>query len=215
MMTQQLCVYCGENFANTKDHIPPQGIYPKPRPNDLKLHTVPACEECNSGSGVEDEEFKVFMGFSNGGFRDDQDRIIDWIAKTVGSNQKIANQIFSTKINGYARLRSSIYEPVVAVTFNAENYAKVIQRIVRGLYWRQTKKLLGKATNIHVFPYDEMRLDFAESMKELMDCLQPYALNMDTFIYKVHFSEDGTSIWGMQFFGKHTVFAYAEASLDR
>lgn len=210
-MSNQLCVHCGENYATTDDHIPPRGIYPKPRPNNIKLHTVPACEECNSGAGVEDEEFKVFVGLSTGEFRDNQYQVIDSIAKTVGSNQKIANQIFRSKIDVYARSGSFVYRPAVTVTFNSGNYCKVIQRIVRGLYWRQTSKFLGKTTKINVFPLDEMKNEFFKSMQELMDCLQSHRLNQDTFIYKVRFIEDGTSIWGMQFFGRHTVFAYAEA----
>ena len=30
-----LCALCGDNLATTMDHIPPRGIYPKPRPNDI------------------------------------------------------------------------------------------------------------------------------------------------------------------------------------
>jgi hypothetical protein len=153
----------------------------------------------------------ILFGLSTGDFRDNQDRIIDSTARTVGSNQKIANQIFSSRNEIYTQLRGSIYEKAVEITFGAENYSKVIRRIVRGLYWRQTDKFLGKTTKIDVFPHDGMLPDFAVKMKELMDCLQPYKLNGDTFIYKVCFTENGMSIWEMQFFGRHTVFAYAAA----
>jgi hypothetical protein len=211
IMAKKMCALCGENLATTKDHIPPRGLYPKPRPNGINLHTVPACTGCNNDAQKEDEEFKVFIGFSTGEFRGNRDQVIDWIAKTIGANRRIAHQIFSSKHNIYAQRQSRILEPAVAITFNADNYCKVIKRIIRALYWRQTGNYLGKDTEINIFPHQGMKLSFAKSMKELMDCLEPHKLNGDTFAYKVHFSDDGTSVWGMQFFRKHTVFGYAEA----
>jgi len=206
-----LCALCGKNAATTKDHIPPQGIYPKPRENDINFNTVPACSDCNNGSAVEDEEFKVLMGFSTGEFHENPDVVIDWIARTVGKNQKIANQIFSTKQNVHAYLRGPILEPAVAVTFDGEKYSKVISRIIRGLYWLQKGHALGRNPKITVFPTHSIKPDFARSMKSLMDCLDAHPLNKETFVYKVQFYEDGASIWGIQFFKKHTVFAFAES----
>ena len=55
-----------------------------------------------------------------------------------------------------------------------------------------------------------MEPDLMKSMMELMDFLTPYYLNKQSFIYKVHFDEDGSSIWAMQFFKRLTVFGYAE-----
>lgn len=206
-----LCALCGENPATTKDHIPPQGIYPKPRDNDINFNTVPACSNCNNGAAVEDEEFKVLMGFTTGEFHENPEVVIDWIARTVGKNQKIANQIFSTKQNVHAHLRGPILEPAVAVTFDGEKYARVISRIIRGLYWMQKGEALGYKPKITVFSPQNMKRDFVRSMMDLMNCLTPHSLNKETFVYKVQFCEDGTSIWGMQFFKRHTVFGYAEA----
>jgi len=193
------------------DHIPPQGIYPKPRDNDINLNTVPACSECNNGSAIEDEEFKVLMGFSTGESHENPDIVIDWIARTVGKNQKIANQLFSTKQSVHAYLRGPILEPAIAVTFDGEKYRKVISRIIRGLYWLQKGHALGRNPQITVFPTHSINPDFSRSMTSLMNCLEAHPLNKGTFVYKIQFREDGTSILEVQFFKKHTVFAYAES----
>lgn len=37
------------------EHVPGKCLFPKPRPTDLI--TVPACEQCNNGSSLEDEYF--------------------------------------------------------------------------------------------------------------------------------------------------------------
>ncbi len=75
----------------------------------------------------------------------------------------------------------------------------------------QKGEALGHKPRIYIFPAQNMKPNFARSMMELMNCLGPHSLNKGTFTYKVQFCEDGTSIWGMQFFKKHTVFGYAEA----
>jgi hypothetical protein len=206
----QICVICGEEEATTNDHIPPQGIYPKPRPN-INFHTVPSCTNCNNGSGIEDEEFKILISFETGEYRENQSSVIDSMAKTIGSNNKIAKQIFKSKQNGYAVRDEKGLEPIIAVEFDGEKYSKVIERIVKALYWRNKDTYLGKKTNVNVFPQRSAEPDFLLSIKILMDSIPPQKLNDGTFVYKVTFNDDGSSIWGMQFFGKHTVFAYADA----
>lgn len=206
-----LCALCGENIATTKDHIPPQGIYPKPRDNDINFNTVPACSECNNGSAVEDEEFKILIGLSTGEFHKNPEIVVDSIARTIGKNQRIANQIFSTKRNVHAYLRGPILEPAVAVQFDGKKYTKVISRIVRGLFWQHKGHALGLSTKITVFPTNKITPDFARSWMDLMNDRVVHSLNKETFIYKFYFDNNGTSFWMMQFFRKHTVFAYAES----
>jgi hypothetical protein len=45
------------------DHVPPKGIFLKPRP---PLITVPACGACNGGASELDEKFKVFLSLQVG-----------------------------------------------------------------------------------------------------------------------------------------------------
>jgi len=49
------CAYCGDGGILTKDHIPPKGIFPKPRP--VNLITVPACPRCHSQQTSRDDEY--------------------------------------------------------------------------------------------------------------------------------------------------------------
>jgi hypothetical protein len=53
------CVYCGAAEADTLDHIPPKGLFPKPRPSDLI--TVPCCRPCNKSFEKDDEYFKSHL----------------------------------------------------------------------------------------------------------------------------------------------------------
>jgi len=55
-----ICVYCVEKEANTKDHVIPKQLYPKPWPNDFI--TVPACKECNYSFRKDEEYFRPEFG---------------------------------------------------------------------------------------------------------------------------------------------------------
>ncbi len=206
----QKCVLCGEALATTRDHIPPKSIYPKPRISLKQLHTVPACRQCNNRAGIEDEEFKIVMGFLTGEFRENQKQIIYSMARTIGFNQRLASQVFSTKQTGYAHLHGPILESAVRVTFQADNYSKVLQRIVRGLHWTHTGRILGKNIDVRVFPLQALTPDVVEAFRQLMGGLPTHRLNKDTFAYKVCFADDRADIWGMQFFHKHVAFAYVK-----
>ena len=65
------------------------------------MHTVPACSLCNGGGSNADEEFKLFMGLETGGFRDNQEKLIDSLAGTISHNKRIAIQIFSNHKKKY------------------------------------------------------------------------------------------------------------------
>ena len=202
-----MCAICGVNPGVTRDHIPPQSLYPKPRDENIRLNTVPACKECNNGASTDDEEFKVIIGFTTGEYQSSQDRVIDSLARTIGKNQKIANNIFKTKKNVYAKLNSAILEPAIAVTFDRAKYERVITRIVKALNWIETKKAQNAALKTIVLPGDGLKINLAKSIMDVMHNLPLRSLNNGTFLYRGHVDEDGGGIWGMQFFGRHTVFA--------
>jgi len=213
-MPEQLCAICGINVATTKDHIPPQSIYPKElRPSNFSLNVIPACSCCNNGAAVEDEELKLYVGLSTGEHRDSPEKIIDSMASTIAKNGRLAKRVFEAQRNVYATMDGVVAKPYVAVTFSYDNFSKAIARIVRGLYWLETERALGLDTKISVFPYHSMDANFHKKVSELMDLLQPKFLNKKTFIYKFSLDENGSSVWGIQFFGvpQTTTFAYAEA----
>src|SRR6266446_2126634 len=51
------CYLCGATDRLTRDHIPPKGLFPRPRPSNL--HTLPCCEPCNNRASADDEYFRL------------------------------------------------------------------------------------------------------------------------------------------------------------
>lgn len=53
------CVYCGKDAGETKDHVPPKCLLPKPFPANLL--TVPSCITCNGGLSKDEEYFRLMI----------------------------------------------------------------------------------------------------------------------------------------------------------
>lgn len=53
------CIYCGRLSGDSRDHIPPRSLFPRPFPSDLI--TVPSCIRCNMNFSRDDEYFKTVV----------------------------------------------------------------------------------------------------------------------------------------------------------
>jgi hypothetical protein len=53
------CYLCGSPNGTTSDHVPPQNLFPEPRPTNLI--TVACCELCNKSFSNLDEQFRAFI----------------------------------------------------------------------------------------------------------------------------------------------------------
>ena len=56
--SMQTCYLCGTDQEITADHIPPENLFPPPKPTNLI--TVPCCAKCNKSYSLDDEAFRVF-----------------------------------------------------------------------------------------------------------------------------------------------------------
>ena len=208
MTKSKLCVLCGLQPATTKDHLPPKSIYPKPREPGLQLFTVPSCIDCNNGDAKADEEFKMVVAMETGEVRNNKEQLARSVAKTIGHNQRIANEVFSTAKRVFVDRGSGVHLPETKITFNFELYQIVVQRIVRGLYWRETGNIASVDDTITVIPANGMDDKLHFMFRDLLPRLETKSLNNDSVRYKCH-TDNNTSIWAINIFERHTVFASA------
>lgn len=203
----EACAMCGGE-ATTKDHIPPQSLYPKPRLPNLQLHTVPACKMCNNGASADDEEFKIIVGVSTGEAQPNQDALMTSLQATMAANGRL-NRVVRNGKQMLTVVNGNALPGPVAISFEGPSYDRVVQRMIRGLYWREKKHPLGLGINVQVIVPSSLSPDLVGLFKDLLPSLEPKFLNDRTFSYKVGFSSDGSSVWALQMFGKHTVFGMA------
>lgn len=129
MHVPQVCYMCGSNINLTRDHIPPDGFFPNPKPQDLI--TVSCCNNCNNSFKLDDEAFRVFaasnVNRSNAG---------DWIWK---------NKVINSTFKRSPKFKQRIIESIIplkdvqtgskkwGLAFPIERGEKFLTRITKGL----------------------------------------------------------------------------------
>lgn len=179
---------------------------------DIDTHQQPGrrvtATHCNNAGSADDEQFKLIIGLSTGEYRENPDQVIDSLAGTIGKNMRLARQVLTKQERGYGhRFGNAVVEPLVAVPFDREAYSRVIQRIVRGLYWQQSAQILRPDAEIQIIPAQSVTPELGAPIKLLLSRATRVELNNATFVYKFILEDDDASFWGLQFFDKHFVFA--------
>jgi hypothetical protein len=151
------CYLCGIRSANTKDHLFPEGLFPRPIPSNLPPR-LPACRQCNEGLSKDEELFRVFiasgMAYEKAaGFRVWTERIRpDLQGKRPGlkpllqSKAKIAPVISTTRgLLGLGGILEVEREPV----------HRVLNKIAKGLYFLDTGHALPNEVQVLTGYFEE------------------------------------------------------------
>jgi hypothetical protein len=146
----QICAICGERLATTRDHVPPAGIFPKPRPSDLI--TIPCCFECNNSNSRWDEIFRVLMSLHVSRNDPEWQTILNKnVIPTLKHNLKLQQNIFENFKSVLLITPSGILlEKGFELNWNSEAYERVIERTIRGLHFHHTGEILGSRAKVHV-----------------------------------------------------------------
>lgn len=137
---RESCAYCDEPNAETRDHIPPRNLFPKPRPSDLI--SVPCCEKCRAGWSADDEYFRLaVVSTENVSKHEAVERVNETISKSL--RKSVADETSQ----GFARL---VYESLIEVKgknsqgeevaagvmkIDRSRIKRVANRIIRGLFY--------------------------------------------------------------------------------
>jgi len=159
------CVFCDKRPAVTKDHIPPKGIFLKPRPNNLIR--VPACEECNSGTSDLDERFMVYLGLHVGGSGGEGENFFrNGVLKALDQNRKLRKEILSKMKPVYLESKGGIiYDRGYKVLWDSKAHNAIVEKIIRGLYYHHFNGILGESADIKVHWYRELSPEMVEMAK--------------------------------------------------
>lgn len=195
------CVICGKRAATTRDHVPPEGIFPKPLPSNLI--TVPACARCNNGTSTHDENFKVLLSLYCGQFNPEVSRLINTHAlPTLGHNQKL-NRTLITRMCPTYRSSSSgiIYERGWSVDWDETSTKIVIERTVRGLYFHHFNEILGEETECRISRLDDDNLEIALGIFSNWSKGYIGDKNEVVYLYAQQKEEILHSVWIFEFYG--------------
>jgi hypothetical protein len=125
------CYLCGSTENLTRDHIPPQGLFPPPLPTNLI--TLPCCEKCHKPFSLEDEAFRIWV--ASVANASDAGRWI-WKNRVVESSFRRSSKLLKNvrKFAEISQLRlPDRIVPVFTLGIPQERAQTVLIRITKGL----------------------------------------------------------------------------------
>lgn len=197
------CYLCGA-LATTKDHIPPRGMFPKPRPSNLA--TVPACKNCNQQASKDDEYFRLIVAAisrdSPSSLRLLRQRILPRIRDAPALAASFLNATSHVTVSGPDGTGRRAHE----VTFDTNRIQRVIERIVRGLFLTRTGERLRPN---HVVTDFALNPELSDEMQRTLANLPLFLIgDGDIFSYRCALPDhsDTNSYWFLMFYDDSTLF---------
>jgi hypothetical protein len=209
----ELCIYCRTAKADTRDHVPPDLLFPSPKPNNLI--TVPACKPCNQGFQKDDEVLALvlssLMGTNTAGRSVWETKVADGLLKR---SPKLRRAIGSTLHYQPYPFRDGRKGNAPAVLIERSRLLRVLRRIVRGLAWHETGGCDLADDSIRVLTDAELQvlpLDEAKRLSARFGAGVERIIAKDVFEYHFATDADGESAWWLIFYGTARFLALAGA----
>lgn len=131
------CYLCGKdlrkNQNKTKDHVPPDCIFPKEKPQNLI--TIPCCHECNETFKSLDEKMRNFFAVLAG----DKSGEVSKIAQHEILRSRRLSKDFLSYTKQHPSLVDDEGNPRLVFYFNNEELGRWLTRVVKGLAFHRTR----------------------------------------------------------------------------
>jgi hypothetical protein len=205
-----VCVYCGQTRELDRDHVPPENLFPKPRPSNLV--TVPSCLVCNKRFSSDDEYFRTVISLTLDPIEDPRlQQIVDKALRSftrsegVGLARSILGTIKNVELRGPSGL---YYGRADTYSVDLERVRRTCNRIVRGLYYKEMGYRLPTDAFTHsevVRPITDPRiLDSNLENIQLVANQPAKSIGTNLFFYKYLIAGDdpSASLWLLNFYHK-------------
>lgn len=156
--------------------------------------------KCNNEASVFDEKFRTYLAMHVARHGGDGEKLFKSGAlRTVNHNQALKRKI----VQGMQRV--NLFTPSnifvgrgASVLWDSEAHDKVIERLVRGLFFHITNRILGNRADLSVYFFQKL----PEALTQECDIVS-IANNNFKFWYRI--ADDGpySSIWAFEFYKGH------------
>jgi hypothetical protein len=198
------CYLCGAP-ADTQDHIPPLGLFPTPRPDNLL--TVPACLACNQNRSLDDEYFRVTVAAASRDSPQSTVLLHQRIIPRMRERPALILDFLKSVRQADVHSESGVYlGRGPAFTFDRPRIQTVIDKIVRGLFFKHANRRLANDYSVEEFAYcPKIETPLQEVIMELP------LFNVgdgSVFSYRHHIADETSSesFWFMMFYNDTTLF---------
>lgn len=203
---RKVCVICGERDAQGRDHVPPKGIFCRPRPANLV--SVPACGQCNNGASGLDERFRVYLGLHVG--RDDPAGARFYreeAIRTLRKNRRLVDDILSNTEPTFLSTDSGVIHGWgFRGRWDSQAHDAIVERTIRGLYYHHFDEILGDKVRVEV----QWLRKLTEEMVQMSNTWSANFFGSGECTYRYARAEDSplASTWIFQFYKAHWASGY-------
>jgi len=219
---RNMCAYCGSYGELQNDHVPPKNLFTKPRP---QLITVKACKNCHSRTSKDDEYFRIKVCLRNDAYRHPEARkTADSIFRSLTKVQAIGlrNSFLADFRNLNLHTPSGLYVGRrLGYNVDLVRIRRVVERVVRGLYFAESGKPLGLNNEVRVFTVEELEAKPKDVLDQLKSTIlvpitemQPKIIGKDVFLYRHYIAPENPiiSIWVISFYKQVPFFIMTGSS---
>jgi len=212
-----ICTYCGERIGTTRDHVPPKGLFVRPRP---KLVTVPCCEQCRDSQSLDDEYFLRMVSLKG-------DTVVSPSAtaareSALRSLTKPAKRRFANALLGSIK-DLTVYSPAglylgtgTSYDVNLERLCKVIERTTCGLYFHEFGQRLPDSHRCKIYAIDGFDLAVPETLAQLRKLWghaisgerKDFGENVFTYWMRKIDGPEGATTWDFVVYGSVAFLAF-------
>jgi hypothetical protein len=190
------CYLCGVSENLTRDHIPPKGFFPPPRPSNLI--TVPCCHTCNQNYSLDDEAarlwFSAHLGASKAG---------EWIVENRASKRSPAliQSLLATMEQTKLLTVEDGEIDVTSFEIPVDRMEKFMIRVTKGLLTHYFPDY-GYATAVFDVKHIRQTVDNLSKLEPLKNMLQYDCRGDEVFQYRGGITDSKQSgVWILLFYG--------------
>ncbi len=200
------CVYCGVKGRTSSDHIPPRSLYSQPYPPNLI--TVPACSACNQQASRDDEYFRTVISLKDSTYsHPDVQANLPSIFRGL---QRPENKNFTRSfLNGIRQFNLRSPGGIQlghkwGFDVDLRRLDRVAERIVRGLFFHETRRALQYSAGVKAWSEDGLRdipipilREYQETVIRPLLVSPSTSIGNGTFEYRFQVCEDepNASAW--------------------
>jgi len=145
----KLCYLCGKPNPDTKEHIPPRGIFPK-KPLG-QLITVPAHKSCNNQFAEDDELLRNFLISASWRTKKGRDawdmQVVPSWNKNLGAKRELTNRLTTLKIEDPITGKKVDHPAIMG---EVSLFERQFKRFTKGLYYHKFHEPLPSDVIIEV-----------------------------------------------------------------
>jgi hypothetical protein len=155
-----ICALCGNEDYLTREHVPPKNLFLKPRPKNTI--TVWTCKSCNASITQDEEYFRIYI---SAGASPDSECGHLWKEKVEKSTFSRSPALRKKLSDGMDIIRqhhkleplkdfddNTVPDELIpnVLPLDADRICRVIEKIIRCLYFKHFKSILSRETKIFV-----------------------------------------------------------------